>query len=87
MVVFIESDWRDAMTQMDRDLMNAGQRYFAEPVVFAVRKSMGLIYATEYGPADDCNEREENAHGPFMDLADAYDQCGKPTVWIVEFSA
>lgn len=71
----------------EQSMMNAGQRYFAEPVVFAVRKSLGLIWATEYGPADDCRDREEVEHGPFMDLQDAYEQCGKPTVWVVEFNA
>lgn len=71
----------------NQDFANAGQRYFAEPVVFEVRQSYGLIYATEYGPADDCNEREEIEHGPFMDLADAYDQCDRPEIWVVGFAA
>lgn len=70
----------------EQSMMNAGQRYFAEPVVFEVRKSMGLIYAIEYGPADWGDEREETEHGPFMDLADAYIQCGKPSVWVVGFA-
>jgi hypothetical protein len=71
----------------EQSMMNAGQRYFAEPVVFAVRKSLGLIWVTEFGEPDDCREREETDHGPFMDAADAFEQCGKPSVWVVEFSA
>lgn len=70
----------------EQSMMNAGQRYFAEPIVFEVRKSLGLIYATEYGPAEWGEEREEIEHGPFMDLADAYEQCGRPSVWVVGFA-
>ena len=71
----------------EQSMMNAGQRYLGEPVVFAAHKSLGLIWVTEYGEPDDYREREETDHGPFTDLGDAYEQCGRPSVWIVEFTA
>ena len=53
--------------------------------VFRVRKSLGLIWVTE-----DASIVEEEAgdiveHGPFMDVADAFDQCDRPKNWHVEF--
>lgn len=55
------------------------------PDAFRVRKSLGLIWVTQHAPPmDDDQETEE--HGPFMDLADAYEQCGRPEQWIVEFN-
>lgn len=53
--------------------------------VYRVRRSLGLIWVTQedfHGePGDACE------HGPFMDVSDAYIQCGKPENWRVEFNA
>lgn len=68
----------------EQSMMNAGQRYFSEPVVFAARQSYGLVYVIEYCEADWGEEREQIEHGPFNDLSDAYIECGRPAVWVLE---
>ncbi len=51
---------------------------------FQVYKSFGLFWVREY---DFHNaESEVILHGPFMDVRDAYAECGKPTNWRVAFS-
>ncbi|MFA6043635.1 MAG: hypothetical protein WC718_01510 [Phycisphaerales bacterium] len=50
--------------------------------VFRYRHSLGLYWVTEDCPREYDGEHDVVEHGPFMDLLDAYAQCGKPDVWI-----
>jgi hypothetical protein len=53
-----------------------------EPNTFRVRRSLGLVWVSEHFPDEDVAE-----HGPFMDLPDAFEQCGRPSDWRVEYAA
>lgn len=53
--------------------------------IYRVRKSLGLIWVTQEAPPLDGEPGDHVDHGPFMDVADAFEQCGRPANWRVEF--